>query len=80
MDTNFGIKMKPHYRLLSRKWIFKVKKDVNRAIARLKIEQMVKSYLQQFAINFSKSFIVVVHPIAFTVLFIIAAYYNLHID
>lgn len=41
---------------------------------------MVKSYLQQFEVDFDQTFAAVVKPIAFQVLFAIAVYYNLDID
>lgn len=65
---------------LSGKWVFRVKRDVNRAIARFKAWWVVRSYFQQFRIDFYQTFVVVVKPMAFKVLFVIAAYYNLDID
>ncbi len=41
---------------------------------------MVKGYLQQFGVDFDQTFAVVVKPMAFCVLFAIAAFYNLDID
>ncbi len=65
---------------LSRKWVFKVKRDVNGAIARFKARWVVRGYLQQFGIDFDQTFAAVVKPRAFRVLFAIAAYYNLDIN
>lgn len=40
----------------------------------------MKSYLQQFGVDFDQTFAVVIKPMAFQVLFAIAAFYNLEID
>lgn len=40
----------------------------------------MKGYLQQFGINLDQTFTAIVKPIAFRVLFAIAAFYNLDID
>lgn len=61
-------------------WVFKVKRDVNVAIARFKARWVVRSYLQQFGINFNQTFAIEVKPMAFRVLFAIVAYYNFDID
>ncbi len=65
---------------LSGKWVFKVKREVNGAIARFKARWVVRGYLQQFGIDFDQTFAAVVKPMAFRVLFAIAAYYDLNID
>ncbi len=72
--------MKSGYRLFSEKWVFKVKRDVNGAIARFKARWVVKGYLQQFGIDFNQTFAAMVKPMAFRVLFAIAAYYDLDIN
>ncbi len=59
------------------KWVFKV---INGAIARFKACWVVRGYLQQFRIDFDQTFLVVIKPMAFRVLFAIAAYYDLDID
>ena len=48
-------------------------------VARFKVKSVVKSYLQQFGVNFDQTFAVVVKPMAFRVLFAIAAFFNLDI-
>ena len=73
-------KIKLGYRPLGRKWVYKVKKDVNDNIARFKARWMVENYLQQLDIDFAQIFVVVIKPMAFQVLFAIAAFYNLDID
>lgn len=57
--------------------VFKVKRDVNGAIARFKARWVVRGYLQQFGIDFDQKFAAVVRPMAFRVLFAIATYYDL---
>ncbi len=65
---------------LSWKWVFKVKRDVNGAITRFKALWVLRGYLHQFRIDFDQTFAAVVKPMAFRVLFAIAAYYDLDID
>ncbi len=72
--------IKPGHKPFSRKWVFKVKRDVNRDIARFKARWVVRGYLQQFGIDFDQTFAALVKPMAFRVLFAIAAYYDLDID
>lgn len=72
--------MEKSHKTLSGKWVFKVKKDVNGAIARYKAWWIVWDFLQQFGINFDQTFVTVVKPIAFRVLFAITAYYDFDID
>ena len=68
------------HKSLSEKWVFKVKRDVNGAIARFKASWVVQGYLQQFGIDFDQTFAALVKLMAFRVLFAIAAYYDLDID
>ncbi len=72
--------IEPGHKPLSGKWVFKVKRDVNRAIARFKARWVVRGYLQQFGIDFDQKFAAVVKPMAFRVLFVIAAYCDLDTD
>ena len=67
---------KPH----SGKWVFKVTRDVNGDIARFKARWVVRGYLQQYGVDFDQTYASVVKPMAFRVLFAIAAYYDLDID
>lgn len=68
------------HRPLGGKWVYKVKRDVDGNIARFKARWVVKGYLQQFGIDFDQTFAAVVKPMAFRVLFAIAAFYDLQID
>lgn len=68
------------HKVLSKKWVFRVKRDVNGGITRFKARWVVRGYLQQFGIDFDQTFTVVVKSMAFRVLFTIAAYYDLDID
>lgn len=72
--------MEPGHRPLGVKWVYKVKRDVKGKIARFKARWVVKGYLQQFGVDFNQTYAAVVKPIAFRVLFAIAAYYDLDID
>ncbi len=72
--------IEPGHRALGGKWVYKVKRDVNGDIARFKARWVVKGYLQQFGVDFDQTFAAVVKPMAFRVLFAIAAYYDLDID
>lgn len=73
-------KIKPGHCPLEGKWVYKVKQDVDRNIARFKAKWVVKSYLQQFSVDFDQTFAVVVKPITFKVLFAIVTYFDLDID
>lgn len=53
---------------------------MNEDIARFKARWVVKGYLQQFGVDFDQTFAAVVKPMAFRVLFAIAAFYDLDID
>lgn len=58
----------------------KIKRDVDGNIARFKARWVVKGYLQQFGVDFDQTFAAVVKPMAFRVLFAIAAFFDLDID
>lgn len=73
-------KMEPGHQPLGGKWVYKVKQDVNGNIARFKARWVVKGYLQQFGVDFDQTYAVVIKPMAFRVLFAIAAYFDLDID
>ncbi len=60
--------------------MYKIKRDADGNIARLKARWVVKGYLQQFGVGFDQTFAAVVKPMAFRALFAIAAYYSLEID
>ncbi len=68
------------HKLLSRKWVFKVTRDVNGALTRFKACWVMQSYLQQFGIDFDQTFAAIVKPMAFRVFFAIAAYLDLDIN
>ena len=65
---------------LDGRWIFKVKRDVERKVARYKTRWVVKNYLQQYDIDFEQTFASVVKPMVFRVLFAIAAFLDLEIE
>ena len=60
--------------------MYKVKQNVDGKIGRFKARWVVKDCLQQFGVDFDQTFAAVVKPIAFRVLFAIAAYYDLDIN
>lgn len=68
------------YYSLRSKWVYKVKKDVDGNIARFKARWVVKSYLQQYDIDFNQIFAIVVKLMIFRVLFIIVVFYDLDIN
>ncbi len=72
--------IKAGHKLLSGKWVFKIKRDVNGDIAWFKARWVVQGYLQQYRVDFDQTYAAVVKPMAFRVLFAIAAYYDFDID
>ena len=72
--------IKPGHRPLGGKWVYKVKQDVDGKIARFKARWVVKGYVQQFGVDFDQTFAAVVKPMAFQVLFAIAAFLDLDIE
>ena len=60
--------------------MYKVKRDVNGNIVRFKARLVVKGYLQQFGVDFDQNFAAAIKPMAFRVLFAIAAFLDLDID
>ena len=73
-------KIEPGYCLLRGKWVFKLKRDVDRNIAQFKARLVVKRYIQHYVINFDQTFVTIVKPMTFCVFFTIAALYDLDID
>ena len=71
--------LKPPYKPLAGKQVFKVKKGKDGEVLYYKARQVVKGYLQQYSIDYDQTFTTVVKPIAFRALFAITAYYNLKI-
>ncbi len=72
--------MKAGHQALGGKWVYKIKRDVDGNVTRFKARWVVKGYLQQFGVDFDQTFAAVVKPMAFRVLFAIAAYFDLDID
>ena len=65
---------------LSGKWVYELKKDVNGNITRFKARLVVKGYLQQYGVDFDQNFASVVKPMAFRLIFALAAYHDLDIE
>lgn len=72
--------MEAGHKALGGKWVYKVKRNVNGRVARFKARWVVKGYLQQFGVDYDQTFAAVVKPMAFRVLFAIAAFFDLDID
>ena len=72
--------LKPPYKPLTSKQVFKVKKGKDSKVFRYKARQVIKGYLQQYSIDYDQTFTMVVKPMAFRALFVIAAYYDLKIE
>ena len=72
--------MKPGPQALGGKWVYKTKRDVDGNIARFKARGVVKGYLQQFGADSDQTSDAVVKPMAFRVLFAVAAFFELDID
>ena len=70
----------PGHRPLKGKWVYKIKRGVDNQITRCKARWVVKGYLQQVGVYFDQTFAAVVKPMAFRVLFAIAAFYDLDIE
>ena len=79
-DTLSTESMEPGHIVLSGKWVFKLKRDVNGKIVRFKARWVVKGYLQQYGVDFNQTFASVVKPMAFRLLFALAAHHDLGIE
>ena len=72
--------MEPNHTALSGKWVYKLKRDVNGNITRYKSRWVVKGYLQQYGVDFEQTYASVVKPMAFRLLFALAAHHDLDIE
>ena len=79
-DTLSTESMEPGHIVLSGKWVFNLKRDVNGKIVRFKARWVVKGYLQQYGVDFDQTFASVVKPMAFRLLFALAAHHDLDIE
>ena len=66
--------------VLKGKWVFKVKRGRDGKITRFKARGVVKGYLQQYGLDYDQTFAAVVKPMAFRILFALAAYHDLDVD
>ena len=71
--------LKPPYKPLASKQVFKVKRGKDSEVLCYKARWVVKGYLQQYGVDYDQTFTAVVKPIAFRALFAITAYYDLKI-
>ena len=72
--------METGHRALGGKWVYNIKRDVDGNVARFKARWVVKDYFQQLGVDYDQNFAAVVKPMAFRVLFIIAAFFDLDIN
>ena len=79
-DTSPTESLEPGHIVPSGKWVFKLKRDVNGKIVRFKARWVVKGYLQQYGVDFDQTFASVVKPMAFRLLFALAAHHDLDIE
>lgn len=72
--------IEPSHKSLSKKQIFKLKKNVNGIVSRFKAKQIVWRQLQEFSIDFDQTFAAIIKPMTFRVLLDITAYYDFDIN
>ncbi len=60
--------------------MFRVKRNVNVNIARFKTRWVVWGYLQQYGVDFDQTYVAIMKPMAFRIVFAITAYYDFDID
>ena len=72
--------IEPGHIVLSGRWVYKLKRDIDGKITRFKSRWVVKGYLQQYGVDFEQTNAFVVKPMAFRLLFAIAAFYDLDIE
>lgn len=73
-------KMKLRHQALGKKWVYKLKQDIDGNIACFKARWVVKDYLQQFRVDFDQTFTAIITPMAFGVIFVIATFFDLDIN
>ena len=74
------VSLKPPYKPLTSKQVFKVKKEKDSKVICYKARQVVKGYLQKYGVDYNQTFTAVVKHIAFRALFAITTYHNLKIE
>lgn len=62
------------------KWVFRLKRRMNDNITRFKARWVVKSFMQQNGIDYDQTFAAVIKPMAFRILFALAAYHDLDME
>ena len=65
--------------VLTGKWVYKHKHSLNSEILQHKLKQVVRGFEQQKSLNYYKTFALVVKPISYKLLFVIAAANDLKI-
>lgn len=57
--------MESGHRLLEKKLVNKLKRDVNGNIAQFKGKLVVKDYFQQYKVDFEKIYVILIKPMVF---------------
>ena len=60
--------------------MFKIKRDTHGTITKHKAQWVVKGFEQRFGIDYNQTYAAVIKPMSYKVLFVLAAFYNLHIE
>ena len=66
--------------VLSGKWVYKLKRNDDNVILRYKARWVVKGFMQQYGTDFDETFASVVKPMAFRILFALAAFLDLEVE
>ena len=66
--------------MLSRKWVYKLKRNDDNVILRYKARWVVKGFMQQYGTDFDETFASVIKPMAFRILFALAAFLDLEVE
>ena len=74
------VKPPPDRKVITDRWVFRLKSDVHGNIVRYKARWVVHGYKQQEGIDFTATWAGVVKPASFRTLFAISAERNLHIE
>ncbi len=72
--------VKRGHQILDGKWVYKLKRGAQNEIIRHKARWVVKGFRQQYGIDYDQTFASVVKPMAYRVLFALAAHYDMEID
>lgn len=57
-----------------------IKRDIDESVTRFKTRKIMKEYFKKYGIDFNQTFVAVIKPIVFRIIFTIIEFYNLDID